>query len=250
MSGSKTGGSASGILPTFPGFSLVYENTSVKSILDALDSETTVNVVSSPHLMVLDNQTATLQVGDEVPVVTQQQQSTVTETATLVNTIEYRDTGVIMNVTPRVNTGGSIIMEIEQEVSTVAEASVENTPTISQRKFKSSVAVQSGDTVVLGGLILDQANKTRSGLPVLSKVPILGALFGQTEIKDERRELVMLITPRLIRNRHEAMRVTEEVRRRLKSLRQLQDKSTPTPIWENLSPRQGSSIDGQNQVRQ
>lgn len=250
LSGSKTGGSASGILPTFPGFSLVYENTSVKSILDALDSETTVNVVSSPHLMVLDNQTATLQVGDEVPVVTQQQQSTVTETATLVNTIEYRDTGVIMNVTPRVNTGGSIIMEIEQEVSTVAEASVENTPTISQRKFKSSVAVQSGDTVVLGGLILDQANKTRSGLPVLSKVPILGALFGQTEIKDERRELVMLITPRLIRNRHEAMRVTEEVRRRLKSLRQLQDKSTPTPIWENLSPRQGSSIDGQNQVRQ
>jgi len=250
LSSSDSGGSPSGILPTFPGFSLVYENTSVKAILDALDSETTVNVVSSPHLMVLDNQTASLQVGDEVPVVTQQQQSTVTETATLVNTIEYRDTGVIMNVTPRVNTGGSIIMEIEQEVSTVAKASVENTPTISQRKFKSSVAVQSGDTVVLGGLILDQENKSRSGLPVLSKLPILGVLFGQTEIKEERKELVMLITPRLVQNRHEAMRVTEEVRKRLKSLRQLQHDTLPTPIWNSLSPNRRSVLDDRNKTSQ
>lgn len=100
MSSGTGGGTAAGILSTFPGFSLVYENADAKAILDALDSETSVNVVSSPHLMVLDNQTASLQVGDEVPVTTRQQQSTATDTANIVNTIEYRDTGVIMNVTP------------------------------------------------------------------------------------------------------------------------------------------------------
>lgn len=239
LSSGTGGGTAAEILSTFPGFSLVYQNASAKAILDALDSETSVNVVSSPHLMVLDNQTATLQVGDEVPVTTRQQQSTATDTANIVNTIEYRDTGVIMNVTPRVNAGGSIIMEIEQEVSTVAEGSAgdNNTPTISQRKFKSSVVVQSGDTVVLGGLISDQANKTRSGLPLLSELPVVGALFGQTTVDDSRKELVMLITPRLVRNRFEAKRVTEEVRKRLKSLRQLQGQTVQTPIWDALSPK-------------
>ena len=249
LSSSSSGGSAEGILSTFPGFSLVYENAGTKAILDALEAETKVNVVSSPHLMVLDNQTATLQVGDEVPVVTRQQQSTVTDTANLVNTIEYRDTGVIMNVTPRVNTSGSIIMEIEQEVSTVAEKSENNTPTISQRKFKSSVVVQSGDTVVLGGLILDQKTNTLSGLPVLSKLPIVGVLFGRTEIKDERKELVMLITPQLVRNRHEAKRVTEEVRMRLKSLRQLQETSA-TPVWDALMQKRGPQPESPIQVVQ
>ena len=233
---------AASILPAFTsGFSLVYENVSAKAILDALDSETSVNVVSSPHLMVLDNQTASLQVGDEVPVTTRQQQSTATDTANIINTIEYRDTGVIMNVTPRVNASGSIIMEIEQEVSTVAEESANNTPTISQRKFKSSVVVQSGDTVVLGGLISDQKNKTRAGLPLISEVPVVGALFGQTTVDDRRTELVMLITPRLVRNRHEASRVTDEVRRRLNSLRQLQEDAMSKPLWGDF-PSQPLSI--------
>ncbi|MCB1867745.1 MAG: type II secretion system secretin GspD [Gammaproteobacteria bacterium] len=247
LSSGTGGGTAAGILSTFPGFSLVYENADAKAILDALDSETSVNVVSSPHLMVLDNQTASLQVGDEVPVTTRQQQSTATDTANIVNTIEYRDTGVIMNVTPRVNAGGSIIMEIEQEVSTVAEGSAgdNNTPTISQRKFKSSVVVQSGDTIVLGGLISDQANKTRSGLPFLSELPVVGVLFGQTSIDDSRKELVMLITPRLVRNRFEARRVTEEVRKRLNSLRQLQGEFVPTPIWDALSPKRRAKVEQQ-----
>ena len=246
-------GTAASILPAFnSGFSLVYQNASAKVILDALDSETSVNVVSSPHLMVLDNQTATLQIGDEVPITTQQQQSTVSDNANLINTIEYRDTGVIMNVTPRVNAGGSIIMEIEQEVSTVAEGSAgdNNTPTISQRKFKSSVVVQSGDTVVLGGLISDQESKTRSGLPFLSQLPIVGALFGQTSVGDRRTELVMLITPRLVRNRYEARRVTEEVRKRLRSLRQLQEETLPTPVWDALSPKRKSDAENRNPASQ
>ena len=229
------------IASSLPGFSLVAAGTSAKVILDALDKETSINIVSSPHLMVLDNQTASLQVGDEVPVITQQQQSSISDNATLVNTVEYRNTGVIMNVTPRVNNSGSIIMEIEQEVSNVVPSAEETlTPTISQRKFKSSVVVQSGDTVVLGGLIFDFSTKQRQGLPLLSKLPLVGWLFGSTENDDERTELVMLITPRLIRNRYEAENVTREVRRRLRALKQLQDETVPTPVFDKYSPKRRS----------
>ncbi|HEB94882.1 MAG TPA: type II secretion system protein GspD [Sedimenticola thiotaurini] len=220
----------------FPGFSLVFAGADAKVILDALDKETSVNIVSSPHLMVLDNQTASLQVGDEVPVITRQQQSTATD-ANLVNTVEYRNTGVIMNVTPRVNPSGSIIMEVEQEVSNVVPSTEETlTPTISQRKFKSSVVVQSGDTVVLGGLIFDFTTKQRQGLPLLSRLPLVGALFGSTESNNDRTELVMLITPRLVRDRYQAKKVTEEVRRRLQSLRQLQKQTIRTPVMDQVSP--------------
>jgi len=226
------------IASTLPGFSLVAAGTDAKVILDALDKETSVNIVSSPHLMVLDNQTASLQVGDEVPVITQQQQSSISDNATLVNTVEYRNTGVIMHVTPRVNNSGSIIMEVEQEVSTVVPSKEETlTPTISQRKFKSSVVVQSGDTVVLGGLIFDFSTKQREGLPLLSNLPLIGWLFGTTENDDERTELVMLITPRLIRNRYEANNVTQEVRRRLRALKQLQEETVPTPVFDKYSPK-------------
>ncbi len=227
----STGGSEIG--PSFPGFSLVFNNADAKVILDALETETSLNVISSPHLMVLDNQTAELQVGDEVPVISQQQQSSVTTDAALINTVEYRNTGVIMRVTPRVNTGGSIIMEVEQEVSNLApSAEATLTPTIQQRKFKSSIVVQSGDTVVLGGLIFDFTTKQRSGLPLLSRIPYLGALFGQTANDGDRTELVMLISPKLVRNRFEARQVTEEVRERLRQLKQLERENIPTPVWD------------------
>jgi len=110
--------------------------------------------------------------------------------------------------------------------------------------------VQSGDTVVLGGLISDQESKTRSGLPFLSQLPIVGALFGQTSVGDRRTELVMLITPRLVRNRYEARRVTEEVRKRLRSLRQLQEETLPTPVWDALSPKRKSDAENRNPASQ
>ena len=234
------------IAPTLPGFSLIAAGTDAKVILDALEKETTINIVSSPHLMVLDNQTASLQVGDEVPVITRQQQSSISADSNLVNTVEYRNTGVIMNVTPRVNSSGSIIMDVEQEVSNVVPSSEETlTPTISQRKFKSSLVVQSGDTVVLGGLIFDFTTKQRQGLPLLSSLPIIGPLFGTTDNEEQRTELVMLITPRLVQNRYEAKQVTDEVRRRLRALQELQEETVPTPVWDQLSPKRRSQIEGQ-----
>lgn len=174
--------------------------------------------------MVLNNQTAHIDVGDEVPVVTQQQQSTVGTSSPIVNNIEYRNTGVLLSVTPRVNTGGMVVMDVEQEVSQVVSDSTDTTsltPTISKRSITTSVAVQSGQTVVLCGLIREQKVLSRSGIPGLYNLPIIGPLFGATVDEQIRTELVVLITPRAVRNPAEAAQVTDEFRNKMESLRPL-----------------------------
>ena len=186
--------------------------------LEALENVTEVRVISSPHLMIQDNQTAVLQIGDEVPVVTRQQQSPLVD-ANVVNTVEFRETGVILRVTPRVNASGSISMDVEQEFSEVVpNPSNELTPTISQRKFKSTVVVHSGETLILGGL-MEMTDSTKNiGVPILSRVPILSALFGTRESTGQRTELMVLISPRVVRNLDEARKITDEMRRRMRDL--------------------------------
>jgi general secretion pathway protein D len=190
-------------------------------VLNALSDITEVNVVSSPQLMVLDHQTALLQVGDQVPIAVQQARSTIDPDAPLVNTVDYRDTGVILRVTPRVNNNGLVILEVEQEVSDVAQTRSSNidSPTIAQRRVASTVAVQGGETVALGGLIRDNRTRGRAGLPLLSDIPVLGALFSSREITTARTELLVLISPRVVRNPEEARRVTDELRERLTTLK-------------------------------
>jgi len=213
-----TQGTTSAIAAPFPGFATTLVSGDANIILDALRSATDVKILSSPRLMVLDNQTARLQVGDEVPVITQQQQST-TDTANIVNNIQFRETGVILEVTPRASTGGLVTLDIEQEVSNVSQNANTGqlTPTISQRKIKSSIAIQSGATVILGGLIQEERNRTRQGLPLLSQIPIIGGLFGSTTNTKKRTELIVLLTPRIIRNQSEAVSITNEIRRRMQS---------------------------------
>ncbi len=214
----STGDSAE-ILPTFPGFSYVLGLTDTRVVLDALDSVTDFKVISSPSLVVLDNQTATLTVGDEVPIATQQSTTNDADPRTI-NTIQFRDTGIILEVTPRVNAGGLVQLDISQEASDVVEtvSSGIDSPTIRQRKITSSIAVQSGQTVALGGLIEEKETKTSTGIPILSRIPILGALFGSNAEISERTELLILITPRVIRNQREARIVTEELRKRVRAL--------------------------------
>ncbi len=180
-----------GLNALVPGFSYtITSGGDVRAVLNLLASESKLKVISSPSLMVLNNQTATIEVGDQVPITTQQQQSTST-TANIVNSIEYRDTGVLLTVTPRVNAGGLVTMEISQEVSDVDPNPLDPlTPTIQQRKINSTVAIQSGETVVLGGLIKENDSFTSSGVPVLNKIPVLGFLFGQTTDDRSRTELV------------------------------------------------------------
>jgi general secretion pathway protein D len=177
-------------------------------------------VISSPQLLVLDNQTARLQVGDQVPIATQSAVSVTDADAPVVNSIEQRDTGVILSVTPRVNASGLVFMEIEEETSDVVPTTTSqiDSPTIRQRRVSSTVAVQSGETVVLGGLIQDGVEQRETGIPGLHRLPILGPLFGVTEDRDRRTELLVVITPRVIRNPDQARAVTEELRQRLRGL--------------------------------
>ena len=212
--------------PDFTGFSYLFATTDVRVTLNAIASVTDVNIISSPSLMVLDNQTAEIQVGDQVPVATQTAVSVSDPDAPIVNSIEYFDTGVILRVTPRVNAGGLVTMEIEQEVSDVVPTVTSgiDSPTINQRRIKTTVAVQSGETVTLGGLIRDDRASSNSGIPLLREIPFLGALFSTTTEAAARTELIVLITPRVVRNQLDARRVTEELRRRIRAVAPLDEK--------------------------
>ncbi len=214
------------------GFSFLADFSDGHVLLRALTEVTDVKVISSPSLMVLDNQSARLQVGDEVPIRTESSQSADVEVGgNIVSEIQLIDTGVILEVTPRVNTGGLVIMEIVQEVSTAVqtETSDIDSPTIRQRRIESTVAVQSGDTIALGGLIRDDEQESVSGIPLLSDIPILGNLFKTTQEVTLRTELLVLITPRVVHSRMDAQRITEELRERLKSIEPLERKIYQTP---------------------
>ena len=191
--------------------------------MNALTAVTDVNVISSPQLMVLDNQTARLQVGDEVPTITGSSIQTTDTTSPVVNNIQYRNTGVILEVKPHVNASGLVVLDVVQEVSNLAGVLL-GSPIIAQRKIESIVAVQSGETVALGGLIQDQETDSVSGIPILSDLPLIGNLFKVTEKATKRTELLVLITPRVVRNQAEARRVTDELRRRLSTVTPLEDR--------------------------
>ena len=180
-------------------------------------------MLSAPSVVVQDNSEAVLNVGEEVPVQTQQQQSLQTD-ANILNSIEYRDTGVILQVRPRINSNQAVSLEIAQEVSRVDNPGTGNdpnlNPTFTQRKITSRVNIQSGQTVVLGGLIQDSEERGQDRIPLLGEIPVLGNLFGTTSSVNIRTELIVFITPRVIRNPEDARDVSEELRSRLRSLRQ------------------------------
>lgn len=196
---------------SFPGFSVSLIGNDIASVLNALQSKTNVRVLSAPKLMTLNNQAALLQVGDQVPIVTQQAQSVTSPGAPIVNTIELRDTGVILQVTPRINESGTITLDISQEVSDVATTTTSgiNSPTIQQRKLTSTVATKSGQMVALGGLIRNRQTREKSGIPLLSQIPVLGGLFGRKVDTGSRTELIILITPTIIRSPDDVKRTVD-----------------------------------------
>src|SRR5262249_43991022 len=153
----------------------------------------------SPKLLIVDRQRARLQVGDLVPIITQNQQSVTAPGAPIVQNIQYQETGVILTVTPRINTGGLVTLDIEQEVSNVTTpASQVQSPTFSQRKITSKVVIQDGETISLAGLISDRQQRDKNGVPLLQDIPVLGSLFSTRGHSDQRTELLVLITPRVI----------------------------------------------------
>ncbi len=211
------------------GFSLfLTRGGTPRVVLDALSSITELNMISSPSLLVLDNQVARLQVGSAVPIITQSvvaaPSGSVTPTGNstnIANAIDYRDTGVMLEVVPRVNASGLVTLEIAQEVSDVSQpvagATIQS-PTINQRRIVSTVAVSSGETVVLGGLIRDGQSVTDRGLPGLHSLPIIGPLFGTKGNASSRTELMVMLTPKVIRNQREARDASQDLQRKFQAV--------------------------------
>ena len=221
LDGTLDSATEAGFGKIFPGFNwtVIARPDQIRATLSALAAENLVNVLSSPSVMVMDNQTAQIQVGQQVPVATTQQQGTST-TDRVVNSIEYRDTGVMLSVKPRVTPGGLVQMEIEQEVSTVAptDSSALNSPTFQTRQITSSVAVRSNQAVVLGGLIQDQRSAGKQGIPGLYDLPFAGFLFGERTKKADRTELIVILTPKVIASDQDVDAVTEDFRGKLRGL--------------------------------
>jgi general secretion pathway protein D len=204
-----------------PGLNLLLGSAgSPKAILNALQTLTEVKVLSSPSLVALDNQPALLQVGDEIPITTSSAAVLASSTTPIVSTIEMRNTGVILKVLPHINANGRIQLEVDQEISNVVATDQQTlTPTISQRRVHSTVSVMSGQTVLLAGLISENSQSTRSGIPGLREIKFLGDIFGNTSATKSRSEIIIFIKTQLIRNTVEAGAVTEEFRDKLQSMR-------------------------------
>jgi general secretion pathway protein D len=223
---------------TFPGFLLAGNGQGgAPFALQALQAVTTVNVLSSPEVTVVDNQEARLQVGALVPYLQSSSQSTVTTGAPVINSIGYQPTGVILQVTPRVNSGGLVTLDISQEVSEVAAALTTagiQSPTFTERNVESRVVVQDGQTVGMAGLIQDSISKGNQGIPWLKDIPILGVLAGTQNNSRQRTELLVLITPHVIRNQSDMRQMTEDMREAL-------PQAAATPYMSAAEPVSGSA---------
>lgn len=218
-------------------YSFLSSNGKFQVAISALEQSGNTKTLSAPSLVVLNNQVAHIQVGDQIPV---NQTSIVaglttsTGTTSTASNVTYLPTGVILDVQPRVNPGGLVYLNIDQQVSaTQGAANSQGNYTIAQREIGTQVAVQSGQTVLLGGLIQDQEDNTDTGIPGLNRIPILGRLFGSTSRNRTRTELIVLITPRVIRDSNEAKEITDDYQREFESLAPLRaaakGETTTTP---------------------
>lgn len=216
--------SSGGIGPRQPGFSYSITNGAgdVRAVLNTLAQKSLLNVISSPSVMVLDNHNAVIQVGDQQPV---RSSTTVTDGGTTRDSIQYKDTGVMLSVTPSVNSGGLVTMSIDQSVTDVGpvdEATGQRS--FLQRDISSRVAVRSGEMIVLGGLIRDNTARGSLGIPLLKDIPVLGHLFGTTSRTNNRTELIVLITPRVLRSDDQLRAVSDEMRQRMRALDSLTER--------------------------
>jgi len=217
----STGNEGGGVAPVLPGFAYTYSSDYVRAALSAISSITDVETVSTPQIMALDNRPSLIQVGDQVPVITQSAVSVADPDAPIVNSVEFRDTGVVLNVTPRISRDGAVQLDIQQEVSSVAETTTSgiDSPTIQQRRFETTITVYDGQTVALGGLIRTSRSQTRSGVPGLQRIPGLGTLFSERSDTARRTELIVFLTPRVIRSAEDAAAATRDLADGLSALR-------------------------------
>ncbi|OYD50296.1 type II secretion system secretin GspD [Acidovorax kalamii] len=213
---SLTGGDLGGVAQ---GFSYILRNGgTTRAVLRALSDKSQLKVISSPSLMVLDNHTAAITVGNQQPI---RSATTANDTnSTTTSTIQYKDTGVGLTVTPSVNSGNLVTMQVDQAVTEVGDAvaGADGQPAFLQRQISSKVAVRSGESIVLGGLIRDNSNSGKTGVPILQDIPLVGKLFGTNRANNTRTELLVVLTPRVVRSDIDIREVSEDLRDRLKGL--------------------------------
>ncbi len=201
-------------------FGFLTDRDQFLALIQALETKQRVNVLATPYVIASDNREASILIGEEVPILTSTSTSTLTDNARTINSVQYRDTGRILTILPQINSAGLVNLEIRQEVSSVGQSEFgrTNSPSFVSREAETTVVVQDGESVVLGGIIADQIRRTRNGVPFLMDVPVLGRLFRVDGERTERTELIILITPRVIRSRQELQAVTEDFTRRIKTL--------------------------------
>jgi general secretion pathway protein D len=209
------------------GYSFLSNSNDIGAVLNAQASNNNVNIISSPSLMVLNNQEASIQVGEEISLSTGTfgvagvtNGNGFNGSTTPLTQNQQRKTGVKLKIKPRVNANGLVTMDVTQSVEDVAESlkSGEVNPRISTREIESSVAIQSGETIVLGGLIKDKSTNGEGGIPLLHEIPVLGSLFGNKNKGQNKIELVVLITPRVVKSRQDANMITDEFKRKLSGI--------------------------------
>ena len=210
---------------TTGGFSYAFSSGSkdINAVLQASATDNNINVISSPSLMVLNNQEASIKVGDSVPIRSSISTNLNNSTPGGIQTssIQMIDTGIHLAVRPRVNAGGLVSMDILQTVNqakATTDISGIDSPTITKREIETSVVVQNGETIALGGLIKESNDYSRFGVPVLHEIPLFGSLFGSTSRNKDKTELVVLLTPRVMKSRQDAQDVTEEFKRKLSGI--------------------------------
>lgn len=222
-----------------------FLNKNFEVAINALEMSGIAKTLSSPSLVVANNQEAMINVGQQIPV-TQTSVAGFGTTATY-NSVQYLNTGVQLAVTPRVNPGGLVYLDVQQEVSSRGPtAPGASNPSINQRQLQTQVAVQSGETVLLGGLITEDTNEGANGLPGIARVPILRNLFGSTTNSKNRVELIVLITPRVITSVDETRQMTIDYSRQFESLAPLrvQEDARKSPSEPNLEPARTYPVSG------
>jgi len=232
--------SLGGIRPIQPGFaySLIDSVGQIRVVLNMLADRSLIRVISSPSLVVIDNHTAAIMVGDQQPI---RSSETVTVGGNVTTSIEYKDTGVMLAVTPSVNSGDMVAMTINQSITDVGQIDIATGQrAFLQRQIGSRVAVRSGEAIVLGGLIRDGRTEGSLGIPLLSRIPVIGALFGTQTQDSARTELLVVITPRVIRTPYDAREVGVEMRDRMRGFRALVEEQSPLlpkPLVDQVAPQ-------------
>jgi general secretion pathway protein D len=212
---SAAGVVGAGVARAFPAFNFLIGNELQPNlVLDALHAVTNTKILQNPSVVVIDNQVATLVVGSDVPIQTGSA-TVLSANNAVVNTIDYRPTGIILRLVPRISVNGTVRLDIEQEISEVGPPGIAGNPTFTQRKVKSSIAVANGQTVLLAGVIQEQQNLTRGGIPILDQIPKLGDAFSHQNKTNQRTELIIFIRPQIIRDSVDASFVGEELRTKL-----------------------------------